>query len=137
MATDTSSLIEKALGVRRRLEEQGALEDAQIIEQLVRELSATQAEPETKRPYYTVSEAAEFVGVSGQTIKNWVSRGMLKGYRLGGRIVIPRGELDDFRSMAEAVKGIETGATREEIVEAVQAGRRHFVWPIESQEVSS
>jgi hypothetical protein len=34
--------------------------------------------------------------------------------------------------MAEAAKGIETGATREEIVAAVRARRRPFIWPIEA-----
>lgn len=131
MATDVPSLMEKALDVRRRLEEQGALEDAQVVEQLVKELAAAQAEPDTQRPYYTVAEAAELVGVSGQTIKNWVSRGMLKGYRLGGRIIIPRNELDDYRSLAEASKALDPTPSREEIIETIRAGRRPFVWPIE------
>jgi len=133
MATDISSLVDKAMDIRRRLEEQGAVVDAQVVAQLVEALTAAQAEPETTRPYYTVSEAAEFVGVSGQTVKNWVSRGMLKGYRLGGRIVIPRGELDDYRSMAEASKALDPTPSREEFIETIRAGRRPFVWPIEPQ----
>jgi excisionase family DNA binding protein len=136
MATDISSLIERAQDIRRRLEEQGATEDARVIEQLVAALTATQAEPETTRPYYTVTEAAEFVGVSGQTIKNWARRGMLKAYRLGGRIVIPRGELDDYRPLAEASKALDPTPSREEIVETIRAGRRPFVWPIEPKKES-
>lgn len=132
MATDLQSLVDRAMDIRRRLEEQGAVDDAAVVEQLVNELTA--ARPKSERPYYTVSEVADFIGVSGQTVKNWISRGLMKGYRLGGRIVVPRDELDDYRSMAEASKGIELPATREEIVEAVRAGRRRFIWPVETQE---
>jgi excisionase family DNA binding protein len=132
MATEIESLVGKALEVQRRLEEQGATEDAQIVGQLVCVVSLSR--PKRERPFYTVSEAAELVGVSGQTIKNWISRGLMKGFRLGGRIVIPRVELDDYRPMAEASKGIELPVSREEIVAAVQAGRRRFIWPLEAQE---
>lgn len=132
MATDLKSLIDKAMDVQRRLAEQGAIEDAGIVEQLVNELTA--AQPKTERPYYTVTEAADLIGVSGQTVKNWISRGMLKGYRLGGRIVIPRAELDDYRPIAEALKGIDPVPSDEEIVELIRSGRRKFVWPIADEE---
>ncbi|MGZ3674111.1 MAG: helix-turn-helix domain-containing protein [Ktedonobacterales bacterium] len=128
MATNLESLIDKAMDMQRRLAEQGAIEDASIVEQLVTELTA--AQPKTERPYYTVTEAADLIGVSGQTVKNWISRGMLKGYRLGGRIVIPRTELDDYRPIAEALKGIDPVPSDEEIVDLVRSGRRKFVWPL-------
>lgn len=129
MATDIEALVDRARAVRGRLEAQGATEDAQVIEQLIREI----AERAT-RPYYTVSEAAELVGVSGQTIKNWAKRGIIQAYRLGGRIVIPRAELDSYRPLAEAAKAIEPLPSREEIIELIRAGRRPFVWPVEPQE---
>lgn len=132
MATNLESLIDKAMDMQRRLAEQGATEDASIVEQLVSELTAVQ--PKTERPYYTVSEAADLIGVSGQTVKNWISRGMLKGYRLGGRIVIPRAELDDYLPMAQALKGIDPVPSDEEIVDIVRSGRRKFVWPIVEEE---
>ena len=134
MATNIESLVDQALAVRRRLEERGAAEDARVVERLVQEL--TSARPKTERPYYTISEAAEFIGVSGQTVKNWISRGLVKGYRLGGRIVIPRSELDDYRTRAEASKGIEPLPSHEEIVDAVREGRRRFLWPMEPQKDS-
>lgn len=135
MATNLESLIDRAMDVQRRLAEQGATEDASIVEQLVAELTA--AQPKAERPYYTVTEAAELIGVSGQTVKNWISRGMLKGYRLGGRIVIPRTELDDYRPMAEASKAIEPLPPLEEIIDAIRAGRRRFIWPVDPEEKQS
>ncbi len=132
MATNLESLIDKAMDMQRRLAEQGATEDARIIEQLVSELTA--AQPKAERPYYTVTEAADLIGVSGQTVKNWISRGMLKGYRLGGRIVIPRTELDDYRPVADALKGIDPVPPLEDVIEAIRGGRRRFIWPLEPEE---
>lgn len=42
---------------------QSATEDAQVIELLVRALTAPR--PKKQRPYYTVTEGAELFGVSG------------------------------------------------------------------------
>jgi excisionase family DNA binding protein len=135
MATNIESLVDQAMAVRRRLEERGAADDAKVVERLVQALtSARPNRPKAERPYYTVSEAAELIGVSGQTVKNWISRGMLKGYRLGGRIVIPRSELDGYRSMAEALKSLDPLPSDEEIVEQIRAGRRRFLWPMEPQQ---
>ena len=132
MATDMTSLVDRAMDVQRRLEERGFSEEAQLIEQLVKELAASR--PQAVKPFYTTTEAAELVGVTGQTIKNWVARSILKGYRLGGRIVIPRAELDEYRSIAEAAKAIGPLPTRNELVEEVRAGRRRVVWPEQKQE---
>lgn len=131
MATDMTSLVDQAVDVQRRLEERGFSEEAKVIEQLVKELAASRLQ--AVKPFYTTTEAAELVGVTGQTVKNWVARGILKGYRLGGRIVIPRAELDEYRSIAEAAKAIEPLPTRNELVEEVRAGRRRVVWPEEKQ----
>lgn len=131
MATDLQALVDRAMDIRRRLAEQGATEDAAVVEQLVNELTA--ARPKSERPYYTVSEAADLIGVSGQTVKNWISRGMLTAYRLGGRVVIPRAQLDSYRSIAEALKGLDPTPSDEEIVEEIRAGRRKFVWPTQAE----
>lgn len=135
MATELESLVAQAGEVQRRLEARGATEDAQVVARLVRELTAPK--PKTERPYYTVSEAAELIGVSGQTVKNWISRGLMDAYRLGGRYVIPRAQLDDYRPIAEASRGIEPLPSRDEVVEAVQKGRRRFAWPVAPRESES
>lgn len=132
MATDIASLVDRAMDARRRLEAQGLSEEAQVIEQLLRELVSVQ--PRAAKPFYTTTEAAQLVGVTGQTIKNWIARGILKGYRLGGRIVIPRTEIDEYLSVAEAAKAIEPLPDRDEIVDEIRAGRRRFIWPQQGEE---
>lgn len=130
MTSESMLLVDRAMDVSRRLEERGQQDDARVIEQLVQRILAS--EPKSERPYYTVSEAAKLVGVSGQTIKNWVSRGMLKGYRLGSRVMIPRVELDSYKSLAEAAKRLDPLPDVSEVIEEIRAGRRRFVWPTET-----
>lgn len=129
MATELESLVAQAGEVQRRLEAQGATEDAQVVARLVHAVTEQKAKPKAERPYYTVSEAAELIGVSGQTVKNWINRGMLKGYRLGGRIVIPREILDGYRPLADALKALDPTPPTEEILRHINAGRRPFTWP--------
>lgn len=127
MATDMAALVERAIRARQHLEDRGLSDEARVIEQLVREVVA--AQPQADRPFYTASEAARLVGVTGQTIKNWVARGILTGYRLGRRVVIPRTELDGYRALAEAAKTIEPLPDRAALVEEVRRGRRPVAWP--------
>ena len=46
--------------------------------------------------YMTTGEAARLIGVSAQTIKNWVDRGRLVGSRVGGRILVARRSVQMF-----------------------------------------
>jgi excisionase family DNA binding protein len=124
MATKKADLAEEALEVQRRLEAQGWHDEAQVVERL---LKALVAQPGRQR-YYTTTEAAELVGVTPQTIKNWVARGLIQGYRLGGRVVIPHAALESYRPLAEASKALEPLPSEEEIIEAVRAGRRPVDW---------
>lgn len=47
--------------------------------------------------FLTTGEVAEMLGVSGQTVRNWIRAGVLKGYRLNpsGRILIKQEDLED------------------------------------------
>ncbi len=131
MTAESALLVDRAMDLRRRLEEQSQQDDARVVEQ--RSQQALAGEPKRERSYYTASEAAKLVGVSGQTIKNWVSRGTLKGYRLGSRVVIPRAELDSYQQMAEAAKGLDPLPDVGEVIAEIRAGRRRFVWPTETR----
>lgn len=42
----------------------------------------------------TVSQAAEALSASTQTIRNWVRSGRLRGVRVGNRFLIPHGEIE-------------------------------------------
>lgn len=127
MATDTNKLVERALDAQRRLEAQGLREEARVMLDLIAEVQALQ--PQAERQFYTTSEASRIIGVSAQTIKNWVARGLLAGYRLGGRVVIPRAALDDYRPLGAALQAIEPLPPVEQIVDDVRTRRKSVVWP--------
>ena len=48
-----------------------------------------------RRRWLTQAEAAEYFGVTDRTIRNYIARGQLTGYRLAGRSVrVDASELD-------------------------------------------
>ncbi len=132
MATDTDKLVERALDAQRRLEERGLRDEARVMLDLIAEVQARL--PQMERQFYTTAEAGRIIGVSAQTVKNWVARGLLVGYRLGGRMVIPRAALEDYRALGEAMRAIEPLPPVEEIVADIRAQRRPVVWPPASAE---
>lgn len=52
--------------------------------------------PSAARPYLTQAEAAEYLGVTDRTIRNYIARGTLKAARVkGSRLIrIRRSDLD-------------------------------------------
>ena len=59
------------------------------------------AEPEL----LTVSQAAEALKASTQTIRNWIRAERLHGVRIGNRFLIPRAEVDRMRGGLSAPGG--------------------------------
>jgi excisionase family DNA binding protein len=45
----------------------------------------------------TVSQAAEALSASSQTIRNWIRGDRLQGVRIGNRFLIPRAEVERVR----------------------------------------
>jgi excisionase family DNA binding protein len=52
----------------------------------------------------TVSQAAEALSASSQSIRNWIRAGRLAGVRVGNRFLIPRPEVD--RMLGEVPGGV-------------------------------
>lgn len=48
----------------------------------------------------TVSQAADALGASNQTIRNWIRSGRLQAVRIGNRFQIPAQEIDRLRGLA-------------------------------------
>jgi excisionase family DNA binding protein len=53
----------------------------------------------------TVSQAADVLGASTQTIRNWIRTNRLHGVRIGNRFLIPRSEVDQLRGGLPASSG--------------------------------
>jgi excisionase family DNA binding protein len=81
-----ATIIERAREVAQCLRDRGETSDARVVEELIEEAVGDEA----RLPQMlTTTAAGRRLGVSGQTIKNWVARGELRGVRVGGRIKIP------------------------------------------------
>jgi len=51
---------------------------------------------EVERRVYFVSEVAEILGVSRQTVLKYVKSGVVPGLRVGGRYLIMKDEFEEF-----------------------------------------
>jgi excisionase family DNA binding protein len=55
--------------------------------------------------FLTVSQAAEALSASPQTIRNWIRGDRLKGVRIGNRFLVPRTEVERLRGDVGALVG--------------------------------
>ena len=51
----------------------------------------------------SLSNAADFAGVSTKTIRRWISDGRITGYRMGPRLI--RVDLDELAAMLQPIGG--------------------------------
>ncbi len=53
----------------------------------------------------TVSQVAEALSASSQTIRNWIRGDQLRAVRIGGRFLIPLGEVERLRGDVSVMRG--------------------------------
>lgn len=72
------------------------------------------------REYLTTSQAAATLGVTRQTIKNWVQAGRLRGVELGGRTLLHRDEVQAQldRLLSARPRATQASAPSEDAVRA-------------------
>jgi excisionase family DNA binding protein len=75
------------------LRQRGEAERARAIDALV---EAVADETVPSLDLLTSPQVGDLLGVTGQTIKNWVRSGQLAGFRVGGRIMVPREAVADY-----------------------------------------
>lgn len=86
------------------LRQRGEHERAEAIEALI---EAARDEAIPSLDLLTSTQAGELLGVTGQTIKNWVREGRLMGYRVGGRIMVPKEVVAEYVRRARASLDLE------------------------------
>ncbi|HFQ93336.1 MAG TPA: helix-turn-helix domain-containing protein, partial [Anaerolineae bacterium] len=119
-------LLVRGQTLAQALRQEGRVEEAQTVAALLEAVN-----PVTQPAYLTTGEVARRIGVSRQTVVNWVKKGWLKGRRIGGRIIIPRGalsEFDDLLTVFDALDADRPPATDEEINAALEPERRNWTW---------
>jgi excisionase family DNA binding protein len=81
--------------------------------------------------YATTGEIAQRLGVSRQTVVNWIKRGFLPGVKLGGRLVVPTAELAQVEEVARLLDNVDAQrppATPEEIDSVSRNERDRWTW---------
>ena len=79
-----------------RLRSEHADREAAAIERLMQQAIGSPDTAAALAGYMTTGEAASLIGVSLQTVKNWVGRGRLVGSRVGGRTLVTRASVQAF-----------------------------------------
>jgi excisionase family DNA binding protein len=100
----SSRTLSLARETAKDLRSRGDTEKAQAIEALV---DASARESIAPIDFLTTTEAGEILGVTGQTIKNWIRDGRIEGFRIGGRFMVPRNAVADYVRRAGASLDLE------------------------------
>ncbi len=110
----------RAEAMVEELRRQGQDQPAEVIETILQEVQDRRRQG---LDLLTSTQAGELVGVTGQTIKNWVREGRLDAYRIGGRIMIPRAAVANYVDRARTSLDLEE-ISDEEAATLVAEGRR-------------
>ena len=127
MALESTNILVRSRRLAQDLRREGRIEDAAVVEQLVQNLEQQAA----RTPYATTGEIARQLGVSRQTVVNWIKRGYLPGVKLGGRLVVPAAELARVEEMARRLDIVDAEAPTagpEEIDSAARDERDRWTW---------
>ena len=97
MTAGSITTLSRGKALALSLRQEGRPEDAQLVDEL-----AQAVERQTRQSQYaTTGQVAQQLGVSRQTVVNWIKRGFVPGFRLGARLVVPLAELDRVREIAQ------------------------------------
>ena len=127
MSMISTDIEQRSQSLAQRLRHEGREEDAVVVEQLLQ--SARGRRPST--PYATTSEVARRLGVSRQTVVNWIKRGDLPGVRLGARLVVPAAALAKLEEVERLLNIVEDGGApypTEEQLQALYKEREQWTW---------
>lgn len=127
MALVSTSILSRSRLLAQNLRQEGRVEDAKVVDELVESL-----EQQTARSQYaTTGEVALRLGVSRQTVVNWIKRGFLPGLKLGGRLVVPTSELtrvEEVARLLDIVDAARLPSSPEEIDDVSRNERDQWTW---------
>ena len=118
----TEQTLKVARTAAAELRRRGDIEGARAIDALV-EVAVRETLPTLD--LLTTTQAGDLLGVTGQTIKNWVRRRQLPGYRVGGRIMIPKEAVTEYVRRARRSLQLEEISDAEAARLVAEGRRRH------------
>ena len=127
MALICMNILSRSRLLARNLRQEGRVEDAEVVDELVQSVEKQSA----RSQYATTGEVAQRLGVSRQTVVNWIKRGFLPGVKLGGRLVVPTTELarvEEVARLLDIVDAQRPPATPEESDSVSRNERDQWTW---------
>ncbi|HFD39541.1 MAG TPA: DNA-binding protein [Anaerolineae bacterium] len=122
VASMTAVDVTRVKSVIQDLRDEGRAQDAQAIQSLLTLIEQPPAPPK----YLTTTQAGKRLGVSRQTIVNWVEKGLLPGIRIGRRLMIPASAFRGFEQFEQILDRMDAEVgplERSRLVEVVSRGR--------------
>jgi len=127
MTTINSEILIRGRTLVQGLRQEGRRDEADTVAVLLR--VAERVEQETQ--YLTTGQVAGRLGISRQTVVNWVKKERLPAIRLGGRLMVPATALAAFARIERILDELDTerepGAP-DEVIELVSRGREGWLW---------
>jgi excisionase family DNA binding protein len=134
IAADDVRLVQETVEALRA---RGEDERARAVETLLDVALSAQARPSAvpEREYLTTGQAANVLGVSRQTIVNWVAAGRLQGVRVGGRTMVHR---EAVRTHLEALRAtrLPVSVRTPEAIEAERRWSEHLLADLPADKVA-
>ena len=127
MALVSMRILSRSKLLAQNLRQEGRVEDAEVVDELVQSLE----QQAVRSQYATTGEVAQRLGVSRQTVVNWIKRGFLPGLKLGGRLVVPTSEMtrvEEIARLLDIVDAERPPATPEEIDSVSRNKRDQWTW---------
>ncbi|MBU6352270.1 MAG: helix-turn-helix domain-containing protein [Chloroflexi bacterium] len=127
MALVSMNMLQRSRRLAQDLRQEGRSEDADVVDALVQSVEKQAAHSQ----YATTGEVALRLGVSRQTVVNWIKRGFLPGMKLSGRLVVPTAELAQVEEVARLLDGVDAQrppATPEETNGVSRNERDRWTW---------
>lgn len=118
----------------QRLRHEGREEDALVIDMLLQNVRGRRS----SSAYATTTEVARRLGVSRQTVVNWIKRGLLSGIKLGSRLVVPASALAKLEEIERLLNTVDDGGTpypTEDQLRTLHEDREQWTWVDTSKQV--
>ena len=132
MQTIDVDLLARGQALADDLRQEGRDQDADVLQSLL-----SVAEREIKPGLYlTTGQVAARLGVSRQTVVNWIKRGVIPGARLGSRLVVPTNALERYTPLENLLNNLDTErppVSPDEAAEIVGSDRQGWRWQEQEQ----
>ena len=117
----------RSQSLAQQLRREGREEDALVIDMLLQNVQGERS----SAAYATTTEVAKRLGVSRQTVVNWIKRGWLPGVKLGARLVVPASALAKLEDVERLLAIIDDGGApypTEEQLRILHEDREQWTW---------